>query len=142
QLLTQSLPPDAAIAAVRRSVLAAEIQRRLSSDQRLQSADAHRLKSAFDRHRSLESQKRTLVRDAILHLWTTRQKQRLLASTGSRLNSSGADLKRRLTTRGERATRLRQVIAMGARAKTDEPDSEQAADAPLIANQQSQIENS
>src|SRR5205085_5993004 len=47
------------------------------------------------------------------HRWTATQRQRLLAMTGSRLNSFGADLRRRLTIRGERAMRLRQVVAVG-----------------------------
>ena len=40
--------------------------------------------------------------------------ERLLASTGSRLGSAGAELKRRLALRGERALKLRPMIAAGA----------------------------
>ncbi len=36
-----------------------------------------------------------------------------MAATGSRLNSAGADVRRRLTTRGRNAMRLRQVLALG-----------------------------
>ena len=75
--------------------------------------DGHRLQTSFDRFRQLSEQKKDLVRDLIQHHWVSRQKERLLAATGSRLNSAAADLRRRLTTRGERAMRLRQVIARG-----------------------------
>src|SRR5262249_49642063 len=72
-------------------------------------------------YRALEDRKRAAMRDAVLHLWISRQKERLLAATGSRLNSSGADLKRRLTSRGERAMRLRQVIAVGQKIEGGDP---------------------
>jgi len=94
-------------------VLTTEITRRLRSNPALLASDAHRVESNFAHYRELDQQKKKLVRDVILHLWVAKQKDRLLAATGSRLNSSGADLRRRLTSRGERAMRLRQVIAMG-----------------------------
>ena len=67
----------------------------------------------FERYRELDAKKSDLVRDAILHHWVGKQKERLLADTGSRLNAIGAELQRRLTLRGERAMRLRQVVAVG-----------------------------
>ena len=70
-------------------------------------------RASFDRYRDLDHGKQALVRDAVLHRWLIRQKERLLVGTGSRLNSAGADLRRRLTLRGERALRLRQVVAIG-----------------------------
>src|SRR5581483_1544133 len=49
------------------------------------------------------------------------QKSRLLARTGTQLNSLGASLKRRLVTRGERAMKLRQVILQGANGADRDP---------------------
>jgi hypothetical protein len=113
RLLEEPIDPPAAQEAMRKVALAAEITRRLQSDARLQGIDAERISSTFDRYRKLEQRKRDLVRDVILHRWVSKQKERLLASTGSRLNAMGAELKRRLTLRGERAMRLRQVLAVG-----------------------------
>jgi hypothetical protein len=79
------------------------------------------MKTLFARHAELEERKRQRVRDAILHRWVSRQRERLLASTGSRMNSHGAEVKRRLATRGRRAMRLRQVIAMGRSAEGGDP---------------------
>src|SRR5439155_12501053 len=86
---------------------------RLRGNAKLQAFDRQRLAGSFSRYRALEQEKKELVRDTILHRWLTRQQERLLVGTGSRLNSAGADLRRRLTMRGERAMRLRQVIAIG-----------------------------
>jgi hypothetical protein len=113
QLVLGSVDPVAGFAMVRRAILAAEITRRLRSDPALQNIDGQRMRSSFERYRALDEQKREIVRDAVLHFWTSKQKERLLASTGSRLSGLGADLRRRLTMRGERAMRLRQVIAIG-----------------------------
>jgi hypothetical protein len=113
EALGQSAPAHAGMAAVTKALLAAEISRRLRNDPVLQAMDGQRLQSAFERYRALDAQKRTAVRDAALHLWATRQKDRLLASTLTRLSPLGADLRRRLTLRGERAMRLRQVVDVG-----------------------------
>lgn len=111
--LAGTAAPEDGLASLCRGVLEAEIGRRLKADATLQSVDDRKVQHHFDRYRSLEIQKRTLVREAILHRWMAVQKERLLASTGSRLNHLGADLRRRLTIRGERAMRLRQVVASG-----------------------------
>jgi hypothetical protein len=121
QILTQVAQPQAAIAAIEQKVLANEITRRLRDNPALQAIDGHRIQSGFDRFRELDQQKKKLVRDSITHRWISAQKSRLLASTGSRLNATGADLRRRLTTRGERAMRLRQVIAIGAAGDGGDP---------------------
>jgi hypothetical protein len=112
-LVKQSAGPDEGLKLLRREVLAAEITRRLKAEPQLQSVDGKRLGQLFDQYRELDAKKKDLVRDAVLHRWVDRQKGRLLANTGSRLNAAGADLRRRMTTRGERAMRLRQVVAVG-----------------------------
>jgi hypothetical protein len=109
------------LATLRRSALAAEITARLKADPMLHEIDRQRMKSCFDRYRSLDAKKREAVRDATLHLWITRQQERLLANTGSRLNTSGAELRRRLAIQGERAMRLRQVIALGRQVEGGDP---------------------
>ncbi len=108
---------DEAWSASSKGVLAAEMARRVKTTPALAAIDADGMRVALERLRALEKQKLGLVRDAILHRWTARQQERLLASTGSRLNSAGAELKRRLTLRGERALKLRPMIAAGATAE-------------------------
>jgi hypothetical protein len=106
---------------LRKAILGAEILRRLAADPNLQAVDGQRLRSSFERYRTLDGQKKEYVRRSILHLWLTKQKTRLLANTGTRLSNHGAELKRRLTLRGERAMRLRQVVAVGAAAEGGDP---------------------
>ncbi len=113
QLLSQVADADEVLAALNQTVLTAEITKRLRANPALLASDAHRVETSFDRYRELDQQKKKLVRDAISHRWVSKQKERLLSGTGTRLNSAGADLRRRLTSRGSRAMRLRQVIAIG-----------------------------
>jgi len=120
-LVSEPFDPGTAAAALRKAALAAEITRRLAADPRLQNIDGQRVAGIFTRYRKLEEKKRGLVRDVILHQWTTRQKERLLAATGSRLGPLGAELRRRLTMRGERAMRLRQVLAAGQKTEGGDP---------------------
>ena len=120
-LLGQSVDPDAGATAVNRSILSREIAQKLATDPTLQAIDSQRVQALFDRHRKLTESKQQIIRDLILGLWTARQQERLLASTGSRLNSLGADLKRRLMLRGERAMRLRQVISIGSGIEGGDP---------------------
>jgi hypothetical protein len=112
-LVKQSADAGEGLGVLRREVLAAEITRRLRAEPQLQAVDGQRLGQMFEQYRELDAKKKDLVRDAVLHQWVDKQKERLLAATGSRLNAAGADLRRRLTTRGERAMRLRQVVAIG-----------------------------
>jgi hypothetical protein len=112
-LLAQAADPDLAVSTLSVAALSNEITKRLRADSVLQAFDAPRIENDFNRYRQLDGQKKILVRDVILNFWISRQKQRLLNTTGSRLNATGADLRRRLTSRGERAMRLRQVIAVG-----------------------------
>ncbi len=114
------IDPHIALAVVKKSVLAGEIARRLQAAPDLQAIDAHHIQEAFDRFSELSLAKRALIRDAILHRWVGRQKERLLAATGSRLNSIGADVKRRFMLHGTKAMRLRKVIELGG--KTEEGD--------------------
>lgn len=100
-------------ATLEKAVLAAEITARIRATPALQDFDRLRLQTLFARHGKLEEERRAATRDLTLHRWAERQKSRLLVGTQSRLNSAGADLRRRLTLRGERALKLRQVIALG-----------------------------
>ncbi|WP_338871637.1 AAA domain-containing protein [Myxococcus stipitatus] len=112
-LARQGVNVETGWTAVLKSTLAAEVSSRLRENSALQHIDADRTQATQSRYRVLEEKKRSLVRDAILHRWTQRQRERLLAATGGRLNGQGAELRRRLMLRGERAMRVRQVIATG-----------------------------
>ena len=105
--------PQTGLAALSRAVIARELQSRMQAQPVLHRLDEQRLQHNLTRYAELEQAKRALVRDAILHRWISLQKSRLVVGTGSRLNSMGADLRRRLFVRGNRALRLRQVIAAG-----------------------------
>jgi hypothetical protein len=115
--------PDgiATIDAIRKAVLAKEISHRLANDRALQSVDGQRVSAAFARIAELDKQKRELVRDQVLFRWVSLQQARLLADNGQRLNSLGADTKRRLLLRGAKALRLRQVVALGAKIDGGDP---------------------
>jgi hypothetical protein len=112
-LLRAGVDPAAGLDALAHATLAGEIVRRIAASDALRSLDPQRIDAQMRRYRELEEQKRRLVRDAILHQWKTRQRERLLAGTGGRLNSEGARLRQRLFVRGTRAMRLRQMIAVG-----------------------------
>jgi hypothetical protein len=120
-LVGESSNSDNGLALLRRSALSAEITARLKADPTLHEVDRQRMKSCFERYRTLDDRKRETVRDATLHRWISRQQERLLANTGSRLNALGAELRRRLTIQGERAMRLRQVIALGRQIPEGDP---------------------
>ncbi len=120
-LARQGVDADTGWTSVLKATLAAEASSRLREDPALQHVDAERAQATQARYRVLEEKKRGLVRDAILHRWTQRQRERLLASTGGRLNTQGAELRRRLMLRGERAMRVRQVIATGLELEGGDP---------------------
>ncbi len=121
RLVERSVGAAEGVGQLRRESLTGEISKRLAADPQLQSIDGRRLAGNFDRYRKLESQKRQLVCDVIVHHWQSRQAQRLLATTGSRLNTLGGDLRRRLTMRGEHAMRLRKVIENGQKTPDGDP---------------------
>ncbi len=120
-LLDVGANADAGYSAIRRAVLSGEITRRLRSEPNLQAVDGHRLKNTFDRYLELSARKKQLVREVIISKWIGRQKERLIIQAGTRLNAIGADLRRRLTGRGDKAMRLRQVIAHGAGVEGGDP---------------------
>ncbi|HWE94868.1 MAG TPA: AAA domain-containing protein [Tepidisphaeraceae bacterium] len=120
-LVMASVDAESARVLLRREATAGEIARRLRDQPQLLASDARQLQDAFDRYRSLDEKKHELTRDAVVHRWISKQKERLLASTGTRLNAAGADLRRRLTIRGERAMRLRQVVAVGSKIEGGDP---------------------
>jgi hypothetical protein len=111
--LLAGLDPDKGWTSLRHRVLGAEMERRTASTPRLLERDPAWLESCQIRYLQMLSAKRGAVVDAIRARWLERQRARLLASTMTRLNNLGAGLKQRLLIRGERALRLRQVIAAG-----------------------------
>lgn len=112
---------ETALSVIRRDVLSADIQAWLKSSPALQALDGNELTHLHHELIRLEEERQPIVRELIQDLWTSRQRERMLAGTGSRLNSLGADLRRRLTTRGERAMRLRQVISVGGKIEGGDP---------------------
>ena len=120
-LVDQNVSGDVALEILRKASDANEITRRLKSNRLLTTADNQQLQSSFARYQRLDAEKRQLARQAILHRWCTRQRDRLLAATGSRLNGMGADLRRRMTLRGEKAMRLRQVVHVGQTIEDGDP---------------------
>jgi hypothetical protein len=107
--------------ALRMAALAHEMRRRLRQSPDLARIDSARVDAALGELGRLSTQKTTTVRALILHRWQKRWRERLLASTGTRLNSLGASLRQRLFVRGQRALKLRQMIATGAGTEGGDP---------------------
>jgi hypothetical protein len=99
--------------ALRWMALGREIRGRLQSDPALARIDNQRVEAAFAESLERRAEKVELVRQHILYRWQDRWRSRLLATTGSRLNSLGASLRQRLFVRGQKAMKLRQMIAAG-----------------------------
>lgn len=112
---------EAALAALRKVALENTLRERLRTDAALAGIDGDRIESAFATYLDLSQKKQTLVRAAIGHRWLARQRQRLLALTGTQLNKHGVALKQRLFIRGKKALRLRQMVATGAGLEGGDP---------------------
>jgi len=108
-------------ASIRCAVLHSQIRRELEKSPELQRVDREYLNSSFQHYRDLKNEKAAAVRTAAQAVWLRRQRERLLATTGSRLNGAGAELRRRLYIKGSKAMRLRQVIMAGL--ETEEGDA-------------------
>ncbi|MBI1293148.1 DUF4011 domain-containing protein [bacterium] len=113
QLARTDAEPDAAWCRLLAATFAGSLQRRIASAPILLRCDATRIEGHFQRLRELTAMKMALEAARIQFDWRKRQRERLLASTGSRLSSSGADLRRRLALRGKQAARIRQVVHDG-----------------------------
>ncbi|MBX3381140.1 MAG: DUF4011 domain-containing protein [Phycisphaeraceae bacterium] len=121
ELLRQRVETDAAMLVLRQGVLAAEVHRRIEKAPMVGALDPQRIQTLFDRWQELERIKHTLVRDLILSYWLKMQRGRLLVTTGSRLNGDGAELRRRVSSRGTHSLRLRQVLELGRNVKGGDP---------------------
>lgn len=106
---------------IRAAALALEIRERLRRSPELARLDTKRIESAFAELLERSYEKQAAVRAHILHLWQQKWTRRLLATTGSRLNSDGAVLRQRLFVRGQKAMKLRQMIAAGAASEGGDP---------------------
>lgn len=114
-------PWEVAQTLLRATALAHEMRRRLRSSPDLARIDSARVDAAIAELGRLGNQKTTTVRALILHRWQKAWRERLLASTGTRLNTLGASLRQRLFVRGQRALKLRQMIATGAGTEGGDP---------------------
>ncbi len=112
-LIDLGLELPAAEPALLTAALASTIRERISSSPALARIDTQRVEAAFAELAERTAEKQQLVRAHVLHRWRKLWRERLLAGTGTRLNSAGASLRQRLFVRGERALKLRQMIAAG-----------------------------
>lgn len=121
RILVEVENPGQWSATLLKCILEKQISRTLQSLPELHRVDSQYYSSSFERYRTLKIAKQKAVKQATQALWYRRQQQRLLATTGSRLNGVGAELRRRLFLRGTKAMRLRQVVAAGANIEGGDP---------------------
>ncbi len=112
-LLASGLGEEEAMVALERASLHAEITRRLTAAPQVRTLDPKRMADQMERLRTLQASKYPLVVEGITQRWQQAWRERLVASTGNRLSSLGAQVKQRLMTKGKNAMRLRQVMALG-----------------------------
>ncbi len=93
----------------------------INNNPKLQLLDPTRIEGHFQRLAELHHMKRDLEVSLIIYNWTNKQKQTLLSKTGTRLNTLGTELKRRLTMRGKNASRIREVIHSGLSKEQSDP---------------------
>lgn len=120
-VLAAGMDWDQAEAELSAAALALEIQERIRSDAELARIDTERVESAFSELVDRTAEKQMLVRGLVVDHWHSKAQSRLLAGTGSRLNSLGASLRQRLFIRGKKAMKLRQMLAAGADTEGGDP---------------------
>jgi len=120
-VVTQGLSYELAEPALRSVALQLVISDRLKKDPELSRIDTERIEAGFSELLARTHEKTERVRDRITHTWQKRWRKRLLASTGGRLNNLGATLRQRLFVRGQKAMKLRQMIASGASTPDGDP---------------------
>ncbi|WP_309386740.1 AAA domain-containing protein [Cerasicoccus frondis] len=113
ELALRELDTEQATIELKQLAFQNEVRRYVERDPELLRIDSARINAAFDEYGRRMAEKQDLVRQFIVYSWDKRQRQQLLASTGSRLNSNGAALRNRLYVRGKKALKLRQMIATG-----------------------------
>jgi hypothetical protein len=113
-LLTKGANFEELTAALTRQALENAVRLRLQRDSELAAIDGERIEAAFETLLRLSAEKLNHVRDHANHLWLRRQKERLLATTGTQLNKLGSALRQRLYVKGKKALKLRQMLATGA----------------------------
>ncbi|MEM7578075.1 MAG: AAA domain-containing protein [Planctomycetota bacterium] len=116
-LLEAAVPSDQGAAALTKRIIEHALTARVAADPTLARLDPEAIDHAFARYAELEAERRDKAVDAIQHRWISRQQQRLLVGTGSKLNALGASVRQRLYVRGKRAMKLRQVIEVGQNAE-------------------------
>ena len=112
---------ELANAAISKAAIDNEIRSRLEASPELSRIDTVRIEAAFSELGERIAEKQDLVRRVVLRYWQDRQSKRVLANTGSRLNSMGSSLRQRLYVRGKKALRLRQMIATGSEVAGGDP---------------------
>jgi AAA domain/Protein of unknown function (DUF4011) len=117
----RGLEGDPGADALRALALSGEIKDRLRQSPSLARIDTERVEAAFKELAAVTAEKLALVRSQIIHRWGAVWRDRLLASTGGRLNALGAALRQRLFVRGQRALKLRQMISAGAESDGGDP---------------------
>ncbi|MBX3378063.1 MAG: DUF4011 domain-containing protein [Phycisphaeraceae bacterium] len=119
--LKAGVDPEPALQSLYHAAASAQVASLIEANPKLHAADARRVQTLFDRWHELEGQRRAVVRDLTVSKWLTIQRSRLVVGTGSRLSSEGAKIRQRLITRGARALRLRQVLALGREVEGGDP---------------------
>jgi len=112
---------ELANAAISKAAIDNEIRSRLEASPELSRIDTVRIEAAFSELGERIAEKQDLVRRVVVRYWQDRQSKRVLANTGSRLNSMGSSLRQRLYVRGKKALRLRQMIATGSEVAGGDP---------------------
>ena len=104
---------ELANASIGKAAIANAIRSRLEASPKLARIDTVRIEAAFSELGERIEEKQELVKRVVIRYWQDRQSRRVLANTGSRLNSTGSSLRGRLYVRGKKALRLRQMISTG-----------------------------
>lgn len=112
---------EEAVAALEASAIRRHLGSVLERNPALAHIDTTRIDAAFEELNERLLEKQRLTQLVIADYWTELQRFRLLAKTGSRMNSLGASLRQRLLVRGKRALKLRQMVAAGIDTEDGDP---------------------
>ncbi|HEU5080987.1 MAG TPA: AAA domain-containing protein [Opitutaceae bacterium] len=121
QVAERELPWNETEPALTAAAIARELRRRLKEDESIGVVDTQRVEAAFSELAERTREKAALVREKILFLWQQRWRARFTQGLPPKLNSAAANLRQRLFVKGQKALKLRQMIAAGATAEGGDP---------------------